>query len=430
MKAATAPNYEKFKVAMRGTSRDEAIYTLVSAMVRDRALKYSTIEELEGSLSPDELARSFDVISVLKLKSLLSEGRHYQAALELRQALEKEPHNVFLQLEFEECLHLCHQYLQSLLLEDTRDPSIEPMYLLLKSESSIGTETESLYVKYLLACKRPKEALECIRPLVRTFPAQRGLRPIVETMVQHIQHPELQDYLRTPTPEPEIECIRMPHSATETRELTQQFKRALRALEPQADISVAQKIVKDTIGDWPKNPIMDPVLKDFYYLKARIEAQLERPLEAVYCLQLYVKMDAANIYARNFLDKCLQDAFVMILNYVRKGEFLDNLCEFYECYSRYAPVPYTLITEVAKQYIRSGQRERGRHLMNNLLSVNPGDSDYLIANLEVALFSETPEWSDSLLNQIHEVYKNRPWDLKLGCLLEDPPTPAGNTEQA
>ncbi|MBK7962524.1 MAG: hypothetical protein IPK04_15835 [Bdellovibrionales bacterium] len=336
-------------------------------MVRDRALKYSTIEELEGSLSPDELALSFDVIAMLKQKSLLSEGRHLQAALELRQGLEKEPHNVFLQLEFEGCLQLCHQYLQSLLLEDTRDPSIEPMYLLLKSESSIGTETESLYVKYLLACKRPKEALECIRPLVRTFPAQRGLRPIVETMVQHIQHPELQDYLRTPTPEPEIECIRMPHSATETRELTQQFKRALRALESQADISAAQKIVKDTIGDWPKNPIMDPVLKDFYYLKARIESQLERPLEAVYCLQLYVKMDAANIYARNFLDKCLQDAFGMILNYVRKGEFLDNLCEFYECYSRYAPVPYTLITEVAKQYIRSGQRERGRHLMNNLL---------------------------------------------------------------
>lgn len=419
MKASTAPNYEKFKVAMKGTSRDEAVYSLMSAMVRDKALKYSSIEELEASLSPSELARTFDVIAMLKQKSLLSDGRYYQAAQELRHGLEKDPHNVFLQLEFQGCLQLCHQYLQNLLLDDTMDPSIEPIYVLLKNESFLGIETTTLYVKYLLACKRPKEALENIRPLVRTFPAQRGLRPIVEAMVQHIQHPELQDYLRSSSTDPEIEYVETKRSATEAHKLTQKFRKIQAMLEPSGDLALAKRTLHEIIGDWPKTDKMDPGLKDFYYLKARIESRQGRPLEAVHCLQLFTKMDPANIYAKNLLDNCLQDSFAMILEYVGKGEFLDNLCEFYECYSKYASVPYPLITETAKQYIRSGKIATARQLMSNLLAVNPFDSDYLIANLDVALLSEISEWSDAVLNKIQEVYKTRPWDLKLGAFLED-----------
>jgi tetratricopeptide (TPR) repeat protein len=412
---------------MKGSDKDEAINDLCVSLLRERPLKLSSIEQIESALTPDELTRSFDTIAQLKVKSLLADGQFYQAYQELRYALEQDPLNVYLQLVHGTCIYQCSQNLLNLLHDSPTDSGIEPMYNIVKNESAINAETSALYAKHLVSSRRYREAMELVAPLIAIFPAQRGLRGTVEILAQHIPHPILINFLQTAPPKLAIEIVAKNRTASETLKLTRSYHKIQNHLETEGQLGLAEKALTEILGDWPNKIEMDPALKDFYFLKSVLNLKKQRPLDAVHCLQLLLEMDPANIYVRNYRSTCVSEAFQMTEALVKKGEFLESICDFYACFSQYGVPSYTFIAEVAKEHIRKGRMQIGKELVQHMIAINPIDCDYLIAALEVALETNQSDWAQEIFAKIALVHKARPWDLKLGALLEEQPTSSAKT---
>lgn len=407
-------------VTMGSNSKEQAISELCFSLKRNKPFKLNSIEELESSLSPSEILRSFDSISLMKLKSFVAEGNYSQAYIEIRSSLEKDPHNICLQLELKDVLFHIHQHTENLLHENPSEPSVEKYFDILKFESFTGPEISILFLKHLILNRKFVEAFEMAKPLISLYPSHKSLRHNVELLVQHFQHPKLLVYLKGLSEcEEVIEYSKKLRTNGEIYELSNAFRKIRNQLDNSETIHKAESLLNEIIGNWPQSKGMDLNLKDFYFLKAVLESKKGNHLEAVFCLQLLTEMDPANIYFQNYLDACTQEAIQTTTELAKKGEFLETLCEFYNYYRKYGMTHYPLIQEVAKQHIKEGRFEIALNLMNELLSLNPVDNDYLIANWEVALFANNKEWSDRIYLCMRETFKMRPWDVKLGSFISE-----------
>ncbi len=250
--------FEKFKVTMNGSNKEVAIDDLCNSLVRDKPLKLTSIEEIESEFSPDEMTRSFDIIALLKLRSLTAEGKYYRAYQVLNSALKKEPKNICLQIEYGSCIQQLHQHLLTLLHDDPSDSRIELFYTTLKNEAAINPESSTLFIRHLLDAMRINEAVNIALPLIQYCPAQKGLRTTVELLVQHAQHPLLLEYLRSVPPKPEVKFIKKSYSAGETYKLVQSFREIQKNLINPDEQFLAEQALKKIIISFVKirQPLM------------------------------------------------------------------------------------------------------------------------------------------------------------------------------
>lgn len=392
------------------SSKEKALAALTNDLGRDRPINPAHIEALQQSLSPEELKGSEDTLTVMRMRAYLADGKPLQAYNVLMPALRAQPLNLFLQLEYYPCLNSVLERFKSLATDDLHNPLIELHYQALYKEAYLNQQTQTMYLAYLVAHSRWTEAAAIAESLVELFPAQLGLRDLVEQIASHVPNEILSKFLSKRPLKFGREIVCKSRTPNEIISMRQQYGKVLEQVnspEPQPWVA---KFFNDILGEVSELAPIDASVRDIYYLKALYEGKIGNLWAAIQILQALVEIWPCDLYFRFALE-------VEAMKFCEQKDLKVDARKAFSVLREFVVVPFGMHKHIALAHVADGEVSAAKAIIDRLLRLNPIDNDYLLLALDVAMEAGDESWVDELMAKIKNVSAERPWDLKLRAML-------------
>ena len=392
--------------------RGRALDQLFSDFLRDRPMSMGAIDEMWECLTPEERCASFDSVAILRMRTFLAEGKPVQAYQTLATALRSHPTNLSLLLERTTCLSNCHEHLDRLFAEDPQSPLIAILYDFLLREAYLNPISQGRYSNYLAHLGKYAEAAKLALPLIALYPAMVGLRDTVEEIVIHLPDATLRSYASASTVSLARHVIKTEIQQRMALELTKQFSKLQEQIQTNVDDPSVNKILHNVLGEFSELSSLDVAFKDFYFLKAIADSGKGRHWDAIMLLQNLVEIDPCNLFFRRSLEIEVHKFTDVVVKNIAKNEQKIDLRRAYPVLREISNVPYILLKEVCLSEVASGNLVSAKTKMDHLCELNPFDSDYVLAALDVAIEAKDHDWMERLQGAMEKLKTERPWDLR------------------
>jgi hypothetical protein len=392
--------------------RGRSLQHLLANYNRDENLSLEHLDQLEAQLEGAEARISADTIYAQRSESLRKSGKWLQAYSVLKRGLSRKPNSITLQNERYFLYADIDTALANCLHSDVSLPIIENLYAVLRKEGVLSIPRQVRYLDHLLSHQRISEAVKLALPLTRLVPAALCLRASVEQIVLEVPHPDLLQFLRLQPPQIGSAFATRELSLSDVWVLQDKMIAIQTALRGDVALHLIAKQINEIIGD-DKEQTLNTELKEFYCLKATVDERQGNHFEAMLMFKSLVEMDPANIKFRQKLDYSFALLCQDISAQIERQKLECDIIKLYPVLREIGILPYKIIGGYAMARARQGDSAEAKRSIEDLMSLNDLDADYIGVAQQVAEALNDKQWLSQLNEQMRQVAQSRPWDIEL-----------------
>gem|GEM_PF-5760168 len=356
-----------------------------------------------------------------ELRAYEGECRNLNATNAIIKFLSKNPTNIGAQRLYRYYIYNLHEQFISICYRSTSfNPLIPIIYDKLFELGQIGFKGQFLYLKYQSE-HDPYNAGILFERFIKLLPNTWGLYDIAVSLSQKTHNLSAQRYLQ---------------NYTNPKVLWSNYK----IIEDELPFEVVQVVLKIIekanemlqftflydFGPMIKNinRLLDLYkggynvhLKDFYHIAARVFSRSGDNLEAYRLIRFICEIDPLNItYAkelREILKKIQSDA---VTKFHANTDSHEHLTSIFESVEFIDFLDLRFIVDTAKSYSKQGKLEISKSLLEELMSFNLNDADYLELAIELNEVLKIEEWQSELFKKIELICSKRPWEVNARVL--------------